>query len=123
MTSAALQSAKSADLIVAISDPTRLQPEAQGDLLIYHAQAKGGYALAQKMAGEGVVALLRAGDINADGKAEVVWSDTVCGAHTCASTLHVDAWDGKAYQAMDHRCSPAALGRFRLQGCHAGRQR
>jgi hypothetical protein len=43
--------------------------------------------------------VLRAGDINGDGKNDIVWSDTACAAATCQSTLFVDSWDGTAYQS------------------------
>ena len=99
VTVAALQSAKSADVVVAIADPASAAAEAKGTLLVYHAQAAGGYTLAKQVDGEGAVALLKTGDINADGKSDLVWTDTTCGAHTCTSALYVDSWDGKAYQS------------------------
>ena len=94
---AALQSPKSADLVVTIKDPSSQPPDLKGSLMVYHAGPKG-YTLAHKVEGTGMVALLKAGDINADGKADLVWTDTTCGAHTCFSALSVDSWDGKAYQ-------------------------
>jgi hypothetical protein len=66
-------------------------------LLIYNAGMEG-YALAHRANSTGSVALIEAADINADGKADVIWTDTTCGAHTCFSTLFVDIWTGKAYE-------------------------
>jgi hypothetical protein len=99
VTPAALQSPTSADVVAAIVDPAAASPETKGALTIYHAQPQGGYTLAHTVDGKGVVTLLRADDINADGKGDLVWTDTTCGLHACFSTLSVGSWDGKGYQA------------------------
>ena len=88
----------SADVVVTIIDPAAALPEAKGMLLVYHAGDQGGYTLARTINGEGVVTLLRADDVNGDGKSDLVWSDTTCGVHACFSTLAVESWDGTAYQ-------------------------
>ena len=99
VTLAALQSPTSADIVVAIVDPAAVSPEAKGALAVYHAQPQGGYTLADTIAGKGVITLLAADDINADGKSDLVWTDTTCGVQSCFSTLAVESWDGKGYQA------------------------
>ncbi len=96
ITTAALQSTTSTDLIVALHDPTSPPPAGNGMLLIFHS-SPAGYKLAHKALGGGTVALLMVGDLNVDGKPDVVWADTSCGAHTCFTTLYVDSWDGSAY--------------------------
>jgi LysM repeat protein len=68
----------------------------KGQLLVYHKGSKG-YGLVYKAAGLGHVQLIRAADVNADGKFDLVYSDRSCGAHTCFGTLHVQSWDGKTY--------------------------
>ncbi len=98
VTPAALQSPKSADVVVTIVDPASELPDAKGALLVYHAGAQGGYTLARTIAGKGLVTLLRADDINADGKSDLAWTDTTCGIHACLSTLSVESWDGEGYQ-------------------------
>jgi hypothetical protein len=95
---AAIQSPVTKDRIVALRDPATDQIAPRGLLLVFH-QVAGGYRLARKAEGAGQIALLRAGDINADGKAEIAWTDTTCGAHTCFSTLRVEQWDGQAYRS------------------------
>jgi len=85
----------SSAVVVAINDAASEGP-VTGALLVYHNGQKG-YALAHKVAGQGQIALIDAADINEDGKFDLVYSDTSCGAHTCFGTLHVDSWDGKAY--------------------------
>ena len=98
VTLAALQSPTSADVVVSIVDPAAASPEAKGALAVYHAQPQGGYTLADTIAGKGVITLLAADDINADGKSDLVWTDTTCGVQSCFSTLAVESWDGKGYQ-------------------------
>jgi hypothetical protein len=97
LTAAPITGPTSKDVIVAMRDPATDQVMPRGLLLIYHAGAKG-YALARKVEGVGSITLLKAGDVNADGKPDLIWTDTTCGAHTCFSTLFVESWDGKAYQ-------------------------
>lgn len=92
-----IQSARSNDVIITLRDPAGDLISARGMLLIYHTGQKG-YTLARQAEGTGAVALLYTGDLNADKKPDVVWTDTSCGAHTCFSTLFVDSWDGSAYQ-------------------------
>jgi hypothetical protein len=99
VTLAALQSPTSADIVVAIVDPAAASPEAKGALAVYHARTQGGYTLAHAVAGKGVITLLAADDVNADGKSDLVWTDTTCGVQSCFSTLAVESWDGKEYQA------------------------
>jgi hypothetical protein len=71
--------------------------EARGQLLVYHNTAAG-YTLSHRVDGVGAIRLLKAEDINADKKPDLVYVDTSCGAHTCFSTLFVDSWNGSAFQ-------------------------
>jgi LysM repeat protein len=66
-------------------------------LLVYHSTAAG-YTLVRQVEGVGEIKLLQTKDINADGKPDLVYVDTSCGAHTCFSTLFVDSWNGSAFQ-------------------------
>jgi hypothetical protein len=65
-------------------------------LLVYHASANG-YFLAYQARAERIE-LLKADDVNADSRPEIVWTSTSCGAHTCFSQLFVDRWNGESYQ-------------------------
>lgn len=96
-TSASIVSSNKTDLIIVLSDPTTDVVSGKGMLLIYHAPPKNGYVLVRQAEGEGLIKLLKVDDINADGKLDVIWTDTTCGAHTCFSILFVDSWDGSAY--------------------------
>lgn len=96
VTTAAIQSETSTDLIVTLHDPALPPPDGSGLFLVYHSSASG-YVLAHQAESTGSAALLIASDLNADQKPDLVWADTSCGAHTCFTTLHVDSWDGTAY--------------------------
>jgi len=96
ITTAALRSASSTDLIVTLHDPASPPPGGTGMLLIFHSSPTG-YTLAHQAPGKGSVALLVVGDLNVDGRPDVVWADTSCGAHTCFTALQVDSWNGSGY--------------------------
>jgi LysM repeat protein len=68
-----------------------------GELLVYH-NTPTGYTLAYQADGSGDLKLLKSKDINGDGKPDLVYIDTSCGAHTCFSTLFVLSWNGTAWQ-------------------------
>ncbi len=40
------------------------------------------------------LALFAAEDLTQDGKAELLWAEVSCGAHTCFYTTHVSSWNG-----------------------------
>jgi hypothetical protein len=97
VTEAAIQDPTSKDVVVVMRDPSAEQLMPRGLLIVYHASSSG-YTVVRKVEGAGLLNLLHVGDINGDGKTDLVWTDTTCGAHTCFSTLFVESWDGKAYQ-------------------------
>jgi len=46
------------------------------------------------------VAVLSIGDINADGKVELSYTTTICGAHTCFTSVYILAWDGDTFKSL-----------------------
>ncbi len=103
VTQVPIQSSTSKDVVVVLRDPagdgaTSVAVNPKGMLLVYHAGANG-YALALKADGTGTLTLLQAKDLNADGKPDLVWTDTSCGAHTCFDTLFIRSWNGTGYQS------------------------
>jgi LysM repeat protein len=97
VTEGAIQSKGSRDLVIAVHDPVSAQTTPPGMILVYHAKDNS-YVLAGRADASGKVDVLRVADVNKDGKVDIVWTDTTCGAHTCFSTLFVDSWDGAAYR-------------------------
>jgi hypothetical protein len=121
VTQAAIQNPASKDVVVVMHDPAPDQLMPRGLLLVYHISAKEpGYVLARKVEGSGILDLLRVGDINADGKADLVWTDTTCGAHTCFSTLSVESWDAAAYQKWIVGEPTIAYGEYTFQDVAPG---
>lgn len=89
--------ALASDVVAVLAPSAAADEESHGLLLVYH-KLPAGYALSHKVEGAGTLALLRAEDINADGKPDLVYVDSSCGAHTCYSTLFVESWNGTAFQ-------------------------
>jgi LysM repeat protein len=71
--------------------------ESHGQLFVYHSTTTG-YKLAHQAEGAGAIKLLKAEDLNADGKPDLVYTDTSCGAHTCFTSLFVVSWNGSSWQ-------------------------
>ena len=93
----ALDGIKEDDVVVVIHNPATDAPLPVGKLLVYH-RVKGKYSLAHQGGEDGRVRLLAVDDLNKDGRREIAWTSTNCGAHTCYSTLYVDQWDGNVYR-------------------------
>lgn len=92
----ALADVSEMDVVVTIHDLSLDPVTPRGVLLVYH--RTGGFSLAHQANGEGKVEFRAITDLNADGRREIEWTDTFCGAHTCYSTLFVDQWDGATYR-------------------------
>lgn len=82
--------------IVAVIHDTGGVLFAQGQLLVYHGE-DGNYTLVHDVTGEGTIEVLAVEDANHNGARNLIWIDTICGAHTCVSELKVEQWDGSAY--------------------------
>jgi LysM repeat protein len=92
----AVPDAEKNDVVVVIR--TSAAGELPHDQLLVYQGTTAGYALVYQAEGVGEIKLLQTKDINADGKPDLVYSDTSCGAHTCFSTLFVESWNGTAFQ-------------------------
>lgn len=68
----------------------------QGDLLIYHAAADGGYKLVADEEIYGQPTLLAAEDLNADGKLDLAWQVVGCSTF-CVLEAQIVTWDGSVY--------------------------
>jgi LysM repeat protein len=92
----AVPDAEKNDVVVVIR--TSAAGELPHDQLLVYQGTTADYALVYQAEGVGEIKLLQTKDINADGKPDLVYSDTSCGAHTCFSTLFVESWNGTAFQ-------------------------
>ena len=84
------------DLAVVITNPQSDAATPETDLLIFDSNGER-YDLAYRARAAGAVRILATEDINEDGKPDIVWVDTTCGASTCFDTVNVRSWDGKAW--------------------------
>jgi hypothetical protein len=88
------------DIVVSIYDSASESMPPAGDLLIFVCQA-GSYALVYHEITEepnGAPGIRYVQDLNADGRAELVSSTAICGAHTCFEAVKILAWDGASFQ-------------------------
>lgn len=67
------------------------------DLLILNSGADG-YTVGHQARSESEVQLLSALDVNEDGQADVVWTETTCGVSDCFQTIQIYSWDGTAWR-------------------------
>ena len=84
------------DMVVSIFDPTSGVPLPGGKLLIFVC-ARGAYELGferDSAEGFGPPHLWYLQDLGADGSAELVISEAICGAHTCFDDVQVLSWEG-----------------------------
>jgi LysM repeat protein len=84
------------DLAVVITNPQSDASAPETDLLIFASDGER-YDLAYHARAAGTVSILSADDINGDGKPDIVWVDTTCGASTCFDTVNVRSWDGATW--------------------------
>lgn len=81
------------ELLVRYSDPNAPEGAPAGEMIVYNF-GEIGFSEVFRARASGRVTLLELGDINEDGSADIVWSDTTCGANTCFDTIFVRSWDG-----------------------------
>lgn len=67
------------------------------DLVIFNSGSDG-YTIGYQAHAESAVQLLSTADVNSDGQADVVWTETTCGATDCFQTLLIESWDGTAWR-------------------------
>jgi hypothetical protein len=90
------------EFIVAILDPTAepLGPLPPGQLFIFTCDTEGARSQAYDSGytGERSLPLIQfVQDVTGDGTADLLYTVSMCGAHTCFDTLSVIRWDGAAF--------------------------
>ncbi len=85
------------ELVVVASDPAADGANPLGILAVLVPGDLGWEVLYQTGVASDVV-LLAAEDLNADGNADVAWTDTTCGAKACFTTAHIISWIDGAFQ-------------------------
>ena len=84
------------DLAAVIANPQSDASTPETDLLIFSSNGER-YDLAYRARAAGAVRILADVDINGDGKPDIIWVDTTCGASTCFDTVNVRSWDGTTW--------------------------
>jgi len=67
------------------------------DLLILNS-GEDGYTVGHQARAASEVQLLSAVDVNNDGQADVVWTETTCGVSDCFQTIQIYSWDGSDWR-------------------------
>lgn len=84
------------DWAIVLQNPTSDAARPETDLLVFMRDGDG-FTLSYQASPAGQVSMLAASDVNLDGKPDLVWVDTTCGASTCFDTAMVRSWDGSAW--------------------------
>jgi hypothetical protein len=90
------------EVVVALADPNAEMFARPGDLLIFSCQA-GTYVLQYQEGYDAygpAIRMLQVGDANLDGQPDVVYTLSVCGAHTCYETLEIRGWNGMGFASL-----------------------
>ncbi|QLQ07388.1 MAG: hypothetical protein HZY76_16140 [Anaerolineae bacterium] len=89
-------------MIVIVADASSPAATPPSNLLIFHGTADPTvWDLRYQAAASGALSLLETGDLNADGKPDIAWTDTTCGAHTCFARVRIVSWDAAADKYID----------------------
>lgn len=76
------------EVVVVAAEPQEAAGGPLGKLLILRS-APLGWEVAYETGVASDIVLLEAADVNEDGRADVVWTDTTCGANACFTTAHI----------------------------------
>lgn len=102
------------ELIVIYSDPTAPEGVAANDMIVLH-YGNNAFTETYRAKAAGKVQVWRTEDINADGKIDILFSDTTCGANTCFDALRVISWDGSTWQNWTDGTIGMAYAEYSLQ--------
>lgn len=82
------------DIVAIVADPASPAATPPGTLLVFHGTADPKvWDLRYVQEANGEPGLLATEDLNGDGKLDIAWTDTACGAHTCFARVHIVSWD------------------------------
>ncbi|HHW89174.1 MAG TPA: LysM peptidoglycan-binding domain-containing protein [Chloroflexi bacterium] len=84
------------DWVVVLQNPHSDAATPETELLIFMSEGDA-LTLSYQARPAGQVTMLAADDINVDGKPDLAWVDTTCGASTCFDTVIVRSWDGATW--------------------------
>ncbi len=88
------------DAIFALTTVSPQTGETTGTLLVLGAQRGTFTPLLQEHV-EGSVRLLAAGDVNKDGRTDILWREDTCSGSNCTTTVEVKSWDPENKELVD----------------------
>lgn len=98
------------DVIAIVADASSPAATPPSDLLIFHGTTDPKvWDLRYQAGANGALSLLETGDLNADGKPDIAWTDTTCGAHTCFARVRIISWDAAKDEYVDMIGSNATM--------------
>lgn len=99
---------EAAEIVVVAAEPSQAASAPLGKVLILSPGPLGWEVVYETGLASDLV-LIEAGDMNADGQADVVWTDTTCGGNACFTSTHVVSWvDGGFVNWIDEGTTMAA---------------
>ena len=101
------------DWVIVLQNPHSDVATPETELLIFMSEGDV-FTLSYQARPAGQVAMLAADDINLDGKPDLAWIDTTCGASTCFDTVIVRSWDGAAWADWTDSTIVMAYGEVKL---------
>jgi hypothetical protein len=88
------------EIVVALRDPTSSYVFPSGGFYIFGCQA-GEYVTLHEETTDGLeLRVIQVADTNLDGVADVSYTESTCGAHTCLVSLRILGWNGAAFSNL-----------------------
>jgi len=106
------------ELIVIYADPAAPEGVSVNDMIVLN-YGNNGFTETYRAKAAGKVRVWRTEDINADGKIDILFSDTTCGANTCFDALRVISWDGSTWQNWTDGNIGMSYAEYTLQDTYA----
>ena len=102
------------DWAIGLQNPLSDAARPETELLIFMSEDDN-FVLRYQARPAGQVSMLAADDINLDGKPDLAWVDTTCGASTCFDTVVVRSWDGDNWADWTDNTIVMAYGEIKLE--------
>ena len=110
------------EVVVVAAEPQQAAGGPLGKVLILSSGPLGWDVVYETGVASDIV-LLEAADVNEDGQADVVWTDTTCGANACFTTAHAVSYAEGGFVNWIEDGTTMASARVSLQDVRAGGQR
>lgn len=96
------------DLLITYGRQSAVERRERMDLALFHWEGDG-LVLELRARAMGEVSLLAVGDVNEDGRQDLIWTDETCGESVCYTKVHVESWDSAAGAWEPWSSAPLAM--------------